>query len=780
MARKIKIVNLPDFSFGGNFGDQTPPTNATVSPYGGRHLKAGMAAMKPDLEVRRTLLPTSLENASLEAELGETVVTNLQQEGLPEFYRIGGKRHSQGGTPLNLPPNSFIFSRDPAMKLYGDAALAPFGKKGNKGYTPAELSLQYDINIYRQILADPDSDKLQRETAELMIKNYNMKLGALALAQESIKGFEEGIPMIAVPYMEHMGMTPDTFMGMGLEQTGSSVQQFRNGGEQKSKRRVLIKQLKQYQGGGSQPVTEKKGTSMPKGTKWDPKAKGYDKSQVQVGDYIKGDDGLWRKVTSFKAKKYEGPLYADERLGNYQESYSMLVEEFKRPEVQDAFWKQYQKELQEAKGRLQLSQAEIDEIKKKGKDEAIKDFLYLQKINLALDVDAKKRGVDRVTEGWDQDPTLANKKIKELGFETLVDDVTLGSFQIGYNGFVKMKDDPEDSKLIKNWMPAQIGVYNDERTGIDQYGIKPAKAVSKVDAWYGDTTAGQIVLPANVDQEMVLEDWKPDEEPAADEDLERFEEVPPGPRAKWWTQDLTNLGQALRDRFLIPEIRPWQATSEFTEATPTFTDFRGQAARLQALAANAANANVAFAGPQAQAALQTNLMRGMVDPMLQTQEREIATNVGIANQFELANTQARNAFEAQKAANATSLWDKQSAYEQQLANSKRLLEHEIVRAFNQGWTNKGQTQTMNTMTDQFKVDPVTGYTYFTGDRRKIKPKKSSNTTFSDNVAALKERFPEMDYRDIIALTKLDAGLTGETNFPPGGYGYNYPAGETEE
>ena len=289
MARKIKIVNLPDFSFGGNFGDQTPPTNATVSPYGGRPLKAGMAAMKPDLEVRRTLLPTSLENASLEAELGETVVTNLQQEGLPEFYRIGGKRHSQGGTPLNLPPNSFIFSRDPAMKLYGDAALAPFGKKGNKGYTPAELSLQYDINIYRQILADPDSDKLQRETAELMIKNYNMKLGALALAQESIKGFEEGIPMIAVPYMEHMGMTPDTFMGMDLAQTGSPVQQFRNGGEQKSKRRVLIKQLKQYQGGGSQPVTEKKGTSMPKGTKWDPKAKGYDKSQVQVGDYIKGD-----------------------------------------------------------------------------------------------------------------------------------------------------------------------------------------------------------------------------------------------------------------------------------------------------------------------------------------------------------------------------------------------------------------------------------------------------------------------------------------------------------
>jgi hypothetical protein len=35
-----------------------------------------------------------------------------------------------------------------------------------------------------------------------MIKNAVMKLGALALAQESKKGFPQGIPAIAQPYME--------------------------------------------------------------------------------------------------------------------------------------------------------------------------------------------------------------------------------------------------------------------------------------------------------------------------------------------------------------------------------------------------------------------------------------------------------------------------------------------------------------------------------------------------------------------------------------------------
>jgi hypothetical protein len=93
------------------------------------------------------------------------------------------------------------------MRINDPKILKMFNRKPKKGgYTPAELAKQYDINEYRKILDDPDSDVVDRKTAEQMIKNFNIKLGALALAQESKKGFPQGIPVAAQPYMQAMGI----------------------------------------------------------------------------------------------------------------------------------------------------------------------------------------------------------------------------------------------------------------------------------------------------------------------------------------------------------------------------------------------------------------------------------------------------------------------------------------------------------------------------------------------------------------------------------------------
>jgi len=172
----------------------------------------------PEVEINRTIQGVPREQANLEAEKGETVVTGLDKAnsgGIPEFYTIGGNRHSAGGTPLNLPPDSFIFSRDRKMAIKDPEILAQFGKStGNKGkqkYTFADISKSYDINPFRKILADPSSDKHQIKTAEMMIQNYNLKLGGLAMVQESMKGFPDGIPGIAMPYLEHVGMDPAQF-----------------------------------------------------------------------------------------------------------------------------------------------------------------------------------------------------------------------------------------------------------------------------------------------------------------------------------------------------------------------------------------------------------------------------------------------------------------------------------------------------------------------------------------------------------------------------------------
>jgi hypothetical protein len=156
---------------------------------------------EPDTEVRNTLKPVPREMANLEAEKGETAVVNI--DGFPAHFNIGGKRHSEGGTPLNLPDNSFIFSDTAKMKIKDPEILKQFGmamKSG--GFTPADIAKKYQINNYRKMLADPETDDLQRKTAEMMIANYNEKLAKLALAQESKKGFPQGIPAIAIPYID--------------------------------------------------------------------------------------------------------------------------------------------------------------------------------------------------------------------------------------------------------------------------------------------------------------------------------------------------------------------------------------------------------------------------------------------------------------------------------------------------------------------------------------------------------------------------------------------------
>jgi len=150
-------------------------------------------------------------NPNVEAEKGETLWDDRDKDGIAEHYKIKGSKHSQGGTGIDMGKSGFIFSDTKSMKITDEDILKMFGKTSKKGLTPAKIAEQYDINEYLKILKDPNSDKIQRETAEKMINNYNLKLGQLALVQESKKGFDQGVPDIAMPYLESMGMNPQMF-----------------------------------------------------------------------------------------------------------------------------------------------------------------------------------------------------------------------------------------------------------------------------------------------------------------------------------------------------------------------------------------------------------------------------------------------------------------------------------------------------------------------------------------------------------------------------------------
>lgn len=138
------------------------------------------------------------EEANIEAEKGETVYGDLDGDGALEHLKIGGKRHVDGGTPLNVPEGSFVFSDTKKMIIKDPEILDKFGMSPRKeGYTPADIAKKYDTNKYKAIMEDPNADGIRKSTAQIMIKSFQKKLAELALIQESMKGFPGGIPQIA-------------------------------------------------------------------------------------------------------------------------------------------------------------------------------------------------------------------------------------------------------------------------------------------------------------------------------------------------------------------------------------------------------------------------------------------------------------------------------------------------------------------------------------------------------------------------------------------------------
>lgn len=317
--RKVKITGLPEAKKGGN----TDRNNAMFFPW---PVLNGTALSKPDVEVNKTLKPVPREEATLEAEKGETIVTDMNNDGITEHYTIGGERHSNGGTPLNVPKNSFIFSRDKSMAIKDQEILKDFGTSGTK--TPADISKKYDINEFRRILADPDTDKLQKKTAEQMIANYNMKLAKLALAQESIKGFPNGIPEIAMPYLMATEMDPSQMLGTQGIQEQPLGNMAKYGGQYKfaTEGEVLDPGTEDITPHKSKTV---KGKTTPTGQNSDSPytQEEYDQLFKGVGIDTKSVDGVTAQKELYKKadpyhKAYMWGIYGDTNKGNTKATYS--------------------------------------------------------------------------------------------------------------------------------------------------------------------------------------------------------------------------------------------------------------------------------------------------------------------------------------------------------------------------------------------------------------------------------------------------------------------------
>ena len=191
LPKGFKLVNgkiVESKSHGGSTGDQI---DYGLTKYGSNSSYGSIGTQDPGYQnIRYSLSSVPREEATIEAEGGETVLTDLNNDGNFGLYDIKGPRHSSGGVPMFLPEQSYVFSDTPKMRMNRDE-LAEFGIESRKKMTPASVSRKYQLNKYYGLLNDEYADKIQANSAENMLKKNMLSLSKLAFGQEAKRIFQK-------------------------------------------------------------------------------------------------------------------------------------------------------------------------------------------------------------------------------------------------------------------------------------------------------------------------------------------------------------------------------------------------------------------------------------------------------------------------------------------------------------------------------------------------------------------------------------------------------------
>jgi hypothetical protein len=826
MLRKVKIISPPKKAQGGK---------VRVNPAMGFNANAlnwpampGQMSNKP-ISVNETVKPVDRKDANVEAENGETVVTDFAKTGIPQHYKIGGERHSKGGTPLSLSPDSFIFSDTKAMKISDEDVLAMFNKNKKKGggMTPADIAKQYNINEYYKTLMDPNSDDLQRKTAEMMIANYNLKLGKLGLVQESMKGFPQGLPAISQPYLESVGLDPTKFVETQGQREQPQGDMAKYGKEIKAElpkadlgnfpgmifgnRRQpvgyrmnnntgMIEALNDrgevvgygnpgqlsgninmgggFGGNSSTTVTT---TSTKKVKKQNIPSdaviiKKSDPDYIKKRDeafatnpgkvYIQGDDGKYSKVK-------EVGYSPDDQLG-------LIEERFKDPAVAKALKEQAIANLKDPNKSGKISgkntRFTISELEKMSDEEFAKEFVDMQKRNIGLikkNIDVKNYDQAGKLLPGKKGPATLTEAFKEINMPVSDKDAALQQASyIAYNDLVNAKDKGEikDEKLataLKPFKVQQVGVKD------ETYGFDPQNDISKIDGYYTNTSAGQVagITGKKLGEEGVAETEVDDTSTQTNTQNQQADLGLYGtrmPKKEIFAQDAVKTLGAWGDLMRVKKYMPWQATPDLEQRQGAYYSPERE------LAANAEQSNIAqnvlamFAGPKLYSSRASQIQGQGAKNAADILGRYNNLNVGIANQIEQENFAARNRHNELKAKLATDLYDKTTIANQQFDNAKNLGRQNLRQSFIDTITNASMAYNLNQLYPQFNIAPSTGGDiFFTGGKR-VKPSANTQSDVADSFNTMKTKLPGVS--DEVIWKMVNSGSGGKTNqdFDPEG------------
>ena len=712
MLRKVRIIKSAPKA---RTGYQVQGSLANDVPaFGGADYNAYIGVPNPEVSKTIKAVPRSIAN--LEAEGGETVVGNLDGSKMPSFKTIKGPRHSNGGVPLLLPEDSFIFSDTKSMKIADPKMLSMFGLSAKKGgYTPAEISKRYDINNYRKILQDPNSDHISRKTAEMMIKNYVMKLGALAIVQESKKGFPQGIPLIARPYMEAMGLRDEDLVPeLAQEEQQESAQYEQEETPQYEQEEMMSQEMpmgeygmslgagmsqnymgrkrRMYRYGGDLPIAED-GTPRPK-----------DARKVSQDEYNKS---TWKESSDDQGKfKYN----------------TTTGEVANRARVQTA--EERRRQGRGGGGGNYTKEDVCAWMKREGGNyygwtaQQIVDAGLASPTHLEFLKGCEVKGEETITEA-----IFADQPTQDCPCKDKDGNVIPGKFA--------KKDENGNCLPCLEECTCKKSDGSTYTVGKDQN---------------GNCEKCEEELPPE-DGGMSLDQSDPE----------------------WWLQDTVNAAGAFGDLMSVRKQMPWEARVDLEEPRPTFLDPTRQ------LAANAEQANIAsqatsqFAGPQAMGA-RLNAIQGQAAGQAANTLSQINNqNVGIANQFEGTQVGIRNQEQLMNQQMSNRLYDKNVIANQQFQNAKRQGRANMAQAYNTAVTNKWKADAENQLREDVKMHPGVGGRVLMQPTAKNPQATKPEMTMEEFYEANKG-MPEGVLKEMMRI-KYGKKYGGPTSFRDGGYIY---------
>ena len=707
--------------------------------------------------VRRTLKPTSRTQADLEAEKGETIITILGYDVNTEFYTIGGKPHSQGGTPVSIPDDSFIFSKDKKMKITDKDILELFSMHDKKsGYTPAEISKKFDMNKYIAILNNKLATPLEKETAKLMIKKNNESLGKLAVVQESMKGFNEGIPAVAQTFMGKYNITPEELISGNLlgfqrdileyqkKQNEDMLIALKNSIMQQMQTKIQQDQMQQSQEQPALPQA-KKGISFIKKQRnpFDPKLfeelvkAGYSKSTI--AQLEKEAD---KKAGSQNYVLRNGklvPKSAWELNPNYQYSEGLKIGGYDFNNEFATINAYMSDPIQEEAMRKHFNEVNKDRLSSPLTIEQFRDYIskFLEVTPEIYTAQHSKKYEGKTTEKEGTEHSY--KQYENVVTDRPDKEEAIHSFQ-GLHLALATKGNPW--KKLKAF-GAATGTKD-----ADAVDIEGAGRFSKMGKM-GDQTANEAIAMAESDEEIALPEIQPE--------WEHFNPPKQDDIAPFWTQDMNNLGLALGNRLNIYKGKPWQAPLEYSEITPQLVDYHQRAADASS-ASNALASVLATQGDlNAFNANAQDIANTLYGEVTKARADEYNTNVDIMNKFgQERNKNAANQMDLQQ-----NRYDQQTIFNQAFHNEKNAANAEIVEQFNNAWTNRGMTQSMNSLYPNFRTDPITGTVTKKADTPFDAKEQLDKTTQTINF--LREQGIKLDSDAGVQWFKALSGMPNEPN-----------------